>query len=178
MIARNRTRTLKTLGGLLLGLSLALGSAMAQQRPCALSYVTGDWFFVTDVGQQAIFPADGDITAIGTLKIQSSGAIGGKFDATVSEFAFLPGIDFNGAISVNSDCTGTVNFVTSAGTSRTDSIVVVSADEILGMSRDINNLWTYSVRRISRGPGLTNLAAKLDAIMRRLGLVPEGFGNQ
>ena len=62
---------------------------------------------------------------------------------------------FGTAGNRDSDCTGTVSFATSVGSVRTDSIVVVNRREILGMSQDPANLWTYQVRRIA-GPGRAN----------------------
>lgn len=54
------------------------------------------------------------------------------------------GIPYSGKVTVNPDCTGTGD-----GQSHTDSIVVVSRYEVLDMSRDINYVWTYQIRRVS-----------------------------
>jgi hypothetical protein len=71
-------------------------------------------------------------------------------------------------VAVNSDCTGTITFINSQGIMRTDSVVVLSQNELRGMSQDINNLWTYTARRIERSPGADVLASKINAIMRKL----------
>ena len=108
--------------------------------------------------QQALFDVDmkipdKDVTAIGTMNIARNGAVEGKFDLTVQDFAAIPGLVYTGSVTINPDCTGTIVFVTSAGTERTDSIVVVNRREMLGMTQDPLNLWTYQVRRIARGGG-------------------------
>ena len=56
-----------------------------------------------------------------------------------------------GTVVVNPDCTGTLTFNTNAGTTRTDSIVIVNRRAMLGMSQDPQNLWTYKARRIGTG---------------------------
>jgi len=119
---------------------------------CSTKSVSGKWVFATGIGRQMLgepFPPNKDITAIGTMNIAKDGSLSGVFDATVQDTFFLPGIPYSGSVVVNADCTGTLTFVTGAGTMRTDSIVVVSKKEMLGMSQDPLNLWTYQVRRIS-----------------------------
>jgi hypothetical protein len=120
-----------------LGLIGVVGTApaLADDKSCSCStqMLAGHWVFATEVGQQKLLPG-GDITA------------------TVAEFAFLPNNTFTGSVTVNPDCTGTQTFVTSAGTGRTDSIVVLSRDEIWGMSGDPLNLWTFRGRRICGRP--------------------------
>jgi hypothetical protein len=118
--------------------------------PCSVRSLAGAWVFATEVGQQKLLPAPGDITAIGTINIDETGNISGKFDFTVAEFGFFPNNVYTGTITVSKDCTGTVTFVTSAGTGRTDSIVVVSRSEMWSMSQDVMNLWTAKARRISK----------------------------
>jgi hypothetical protein len=49
---------------------------------------------------------------------------------------------------VNPDCTGTLTFTTSRGTTRTDSIIVLSGGYVRGMSQDPVFLWTYDMRRL------------------------------
>jgi hypothetical protein len=177
-IVMTKTRTLEMFTQLT-GAVLLFGFAMPALAtpPCSVRSIAGAWMFATDLGQQKIFPG-GDITAIGTMNIDSNGNLSGKFDATVAEFRFLPNIPYSGSVTVNSDCTGTLTFVTGAGTMRTDSIVVLSRSEMWGMSQDPLNLWTYKVRRISKVPGQDALSAKIDAIMQRIGLAPEAFGGQ
>lgn len=138
-----------TVAALLISLA---APALANPR-CSNRTIAGNWLFATGVGQQKILPG-GDITALGTMNIDSSGNVSGKFGVTLAEFMFLPDRTYTGSVTVNPDCTGTLTFVTSAGTVRTDSIAVVNQDEIWGMSQDPFNLWTYKVRRIARVPGL------------------------
>lgn len=147
----------------------------AQERPCNLDFVAGEWMFATDVGRQALVPSEGDITAIGVFDVAADGTLKGVFDVTFEDFMHVPDVPYDGTIAVGSDCRGTVTFVTGTGSMRTDSIVVVNANEMIGMSQDINNLWNYTMRRIDRGPGPAALEAKLDAVLKRLGLVPGAF---
>lgn len=136
-------------------LTVALASAaptLAGDRKgsCSMRSLVGRWIFATDIGQ---FPAfGGDITAIGKLNIDGEGNISGEFDATIAEVDFLPDNQYEGSIVVNADCTGTLTFVTSVGTMRTDSIAIVGDGEMWGMSQDPGNLWTYRARRLSRRP--------------------------
>ena len=119
---------------------------------CSAKSVAGRWMFATGIGRQSLgppFPEGKDITAIGIFSVDRSGNVTGKFDVTVQDFLFLPDNTFTGTMIVNRDCTGILAFVTGAGTARTDSIVMVSRREILGMTQDPSNLWTYQVRRLS-----------------------------
>ncbi len=139
------------IGGLVLTVLAAFdGGAFAVDggdNRCTAKRLAGRWLFATDVGQ---FPAfGGDITALGTMNIDGHGNLEGKFDFTVAQVIFLPDNTYVGSVVVNPDCTGTLTFVTSEDTMRTDSIAVVSSDEIWGMSQDTANLWTYRARRIS-----------------------------
>lgn len=138
-------------------LAFALGAgvaapASADQHRCSTKALAGQWIFATGIGHQMLggpFPPNKDITAIGKLTFERDGSINGRFDVTIEEFAFLPDNTVEGTIIVYPDCTGYLTFVTSAGTARTDSIAVVGPREILGMTQDPNNLWTYQVRKIS-----------------------------
>ena len=136
-----------------------LGRPAAADDTCSVEDVAGNWVFATGVGRQMLggnIPPNKDITAIGTMNIERDGTLSGQFDFTVQDSFFFPGLDYVGSIVVNPDCTGTVTFVTSFGTSRTDSIALVSRREMLGMSQDPLNLWTYEIRRIAanlRGNG-------------------------
>lgn len=115
---------------------------------CSTRMLAGRWMFATDVGRQAIFPG-GDITAMGVFRFDRQGTLlDGVFDATVEKFRFLQGITFTGSVVVNANCTGTLTFVTSAGTTRNDSIIVLGPGHVRGMSQDVNNLWTYDMRRL------------------------------
>lgn len=130
--------------------------ALARDR-CSTRTIAGRWMFATEVGQidLSLFgigtegEAVAGITAIGTMNIDRNGNVSGEFDVTVAQFAFLSDNEYGGSVTVDPDCTGTLTFVTSAGTMRTDSIAVLSPREMWGMSQDILNPWTYRVRRIS-----------------------------
>lgn len=123
------------------------------EKACSTRSIAGSWVFATAIGRQMLgFPEGKDITAIGTMNIAKDGSLSGEFDATVQDIVFLPGNTYAGSVTVNPDCTGTLVFITSSGTTRTDSIVVVDRDEILAMSQDPLNLWTYQVRRVSAKP--------------------------
>ncbi|HYJ41692.1 MAG TPA: hypothetical protein VEW08_12950 [Steroidobacteraceae bacterium] len=137
-------------------LTIALATAMllsttawAGDAPeeCSNRMLVGRWMFATDVGEQTFFPG-GDITAIGIFRVDRAGNLKGKFDATIANFGFLPGVEFNGTVTVNPDCTGTLTFTTSRGTTRTDSIVVLGYGHVRGMSQDVAFLWTYDMRRL------------------------------
>lgn len=135
---------------LLTGMTLLPTAQALADYACSTRAIAGSWVFATGIGRQMLgFPEGKDITAIGTMNISRDGSVSGKFDATVQDTIFLPGNTYSGTVSVNRDCTGTLTFVTSAGTTRIDSIVVVDRDEILGMLQDPLNLWTYQVRRLS-----------------------------
>jgi hypothetical protein len=131
-----------------LALTLLLGTnAFAGYAPeCSTRMLAGRWMFATDVGKQTFFPG-GDITAIGTFRVDRFGKLNGAFDATIAQWMHLPGLTFTGAFTVNPDCTGTLSFVTSNGRSRTDSIVILG-DRIRGMSQDVQFLWTYEAQRM------------------------------
>lgn len=140
---------------LLMGIGLLPAAQALADGPCSVKDLAGRWVFATDVGRQALgdpFPPGKDITAIGVFNVSKDGSVNGQFDATVQDSFFLPANTFTGSMTVNPDCTGTVVFITSAGTSRMDSIVVVNRSEILGMSQDPMNLWNYQVRRLSSKP--------------------------
>ena len=140
---------------LLMGIGLLPSAQALADDSCSIRSIAGRWMFATGIGRQSLgppFPDGKDITAIGIFSVDRFGNVTGKFDATVQDFFFLPNNTFTGSITVNSDCTGTLTFITSAGTARTDSIVVVSRREMLGMTQDPSNLWTYQVRRLSSGP--------------------------
>ena len=123
------------------------GWAGESSGDCSTQMLAGRWMFATEVGKQTFFPG-GDITAIGTFRVDRAGNLKGKFDATVANLRFLPGVGFSGSVTVNPDCTGTLTFTTDAGTTRTDSIVVLSGWYARGMSQDVAFLWTYDMRRL------------------------------
>ena len=121
---------------------------------CSVRDIAGNWMFATSIGRQMLgepFPPDKDITAIGTMNIERNGNLSGTFDVTVQDTVFIPGIVYVGSVVLKPDCTGTLTFETSVGSVRSDSIVVVNRREILAMSQDPLNLWTYQIRRIARG---------------------------
>ncbi len=126
------------------------GTPALADNACSVKQIAGNWVFATGVGRQMLgFPPDSDVTAIGTMNIDSEGNLSGRFDLTIEDYDHFSGIDYTGTVTVNADCTGTIEFVTSVGSMRADSIAVVNRGEILGMSRDPANLWTYQVRRLS-----------------------------
>ena len=121
---------------------------------CSVRDIAGQWVFATGIGRQMLgvpFPPDKDITAIGTMNIERNGTLSGTFDVTVQDAVFIPGIAYVGSVVLNPDCTGTVTFETSVGSVRSDSIAVINRRNILAMSQDPLNLWTYQIRRIARG---------------------------
>ena len=132
---------------------LLLGNpTLADDGGCSVHDIKGKWIFATNIGRQSLgepFPPDKDITAIGTMNIERDGTVSGTFDVTVEDFAFVPGVVYTGEVVVNPDCTGTLTFVTTLGSVRSDSIAVVSRREMIGMSQDPLNLWNYQVRRIA-----------------------------
>ena len=137
---------MKTLLTLTLALLLGTNAFASDSADCSARMLAGRWMFATDVGKQTFFPG-GDITALGTFRVDRFGKLKGAFDATVAGWMHLPGLTFTGAFTVNPDCTGTLTFVTGAGRTRTDSIVILG-DEIRGMSQDVQFLWTYEARRM------------------------------
>jgi hypothetical protein len=134
------------LTGLALTLLLGTQAFAGEPQDCSARMLAGRWMFATDVGKQTFFPG-GDITAIGTFRVDRRGNLAGAFDATVAGWMHLPAVTFTGAFTVNPDCTGTLTFVTGRGTTRTDSIVILG-DRIHGMSQDVQFLWTYEARRM------------------------------
>lgn len=137
---------------ILCALSL-LGAAPAfagnEFEPCSTRMLAGRWMFATDIGHQAILKVPGDITAIGIFRVDRQGTLlDGIFDATAQNIGLLQGVTFTGSVVVNPNCTGTLTFVTSAGTTRTDSIIVLGPGHVRGMSQDFRNLWTYDMRRM------------------------------
>lgn len=128
----------------------APAASFPSRRGCSMRNVTGRWLFATSIGRQMLpdFPADKDITALGTMIIKRDGSLSGSFDVAVEDTFFMPGIRYEGSVVINRDCTGTLSFVTELGSARTDSIALVGPGEFLGMSQDPFNLWTYQARRI------------------------------
>ncbi len=135
--------------------ALAHGKGKGPESGCSVAMLAGRWLFATDIGYQALAntPAPGDITALGTMNISRRGEVEGTFDVTFENAAFVPDVPYSGTIIINEDCTGTLSFVTGAGSARTDSIAVLSPYEMWGMSQDPLNLWTYRVRRVSGKAG-------------------------
>ncbi len=135
-----------------IALSTLAGPVAYADPECSVRQIAGSWIFATGIGRQALgtpFPPDKDITAIGTMNIKRDGTLSGTFDVTVQDTAFVPGVEYTGEVILNPDCTGTLYFETTLGSTRVDSIAVLSRREILGMSQDPLNLWTYQVRRIT-----------------------------
>ena len=141
-----KTTMKTTITALTLALLFGTQAFASESQDCSARMLAGRWMFATDVGEQTFFPG-GDITAIGTFRVDRNGNLTGVFDATVAGWMHLPGVTFTGAFTVNPDCTGSLSFVTGNGRARTDSIVILG-DRIRGMSRDIQFLWTYEARRM------------------------------
>ena len=103
-----------------------------------------------------------DITALGTMNFDKSGNLSGKFDVSILGAAFFSDNTYNGLVTVNPDCTGTLSFIASLGpptNQRTDSIVISgNGSKIWGMVDFITDLtndeqevrvsWTYTAKRI------------------------------
>lgn len=136
---------------LLMGIGLLPTAQALADGPCSIKAIAGHWVFATGIGHSAQ-PEQPDVTAIGTMNLTKDGSLNGKFDVTFDNTFFIPDIIYSGSMTVNPDCTGTATFITGIGTERTDSIVVVNRREMLGMSQDPSNLWTYQARRISGNP--------------------------
>jgi hypothetical protein len=135
-----------------IAMSLFLCSPAFAEKRCSTQSIAGNWMFATGIGRQSLgppFPEGKDITALGILHFDRMGNLTGEFDVTVEDFLFFPNNTVTGTVAVNADCTGTLTFVTSAGTARTDSIVVVNRREMQGMTQDPANLWTYQMKRLS-----------------------------
>lgn len=175
-MTKRSVSTLVLAGGLLLFGLPAPGLAQGQPD-CSVKQIAGAWAFATEVGRlvNPNLPPDTEITAIGTMNIGPAGSVDGVFDNNVEGVRANTNVTYSGSVTVRPDCLGELTFVTGGGSMRTDTIAVVSRDEILAMSRNPNVLWTYQVRRISHAPGGVSLAAKVDAIMKRLGLNPPAF---
>lgn len=138
----------------LLGLGILTSNyASAGQNMCSVKALAGEWVYATDVGQQMLgdpLPPGKDITSIGRITIHRDGTMTSIFDVTIQDAAFFKNATATGSVVVNRDCTGEMTFVTSAGTERTDTIVIVNSREFFGMSQDPFNLWNYQARKISR----------------------------
>ena len=94
---------------LVIGLVMALPAGVATAgNGCSVKAVAGQWLFATGIGRQMLgapFPPDKDITALGTMNINRDGSLSGTFDVTVEDFGFIPGIVYDGSLTVNPDCT-------------------------------------------------------------------------
>jgi hypothetical protein len=121
-----------------------------QHQSCSIGNVVGRWIFVTDVGQYQYFPTDG-MTAIGTIRVDRHGRVSGHFDATfAAQDGFSSGVKYTGTLTIEPDCTGSVTIIPDGpAPPRTDTIAIVSDNEMWGMSQDPMNLLVYRARRIS-----------------------------
>jgi hypothetical protein len=115
---------------------------------CSVKSLAGRWMFATGIGGQSALPNFGDISAIGVFSVDRAGNLTGKFDANILNGQPMIDVKFDGAITLNADCRGTLTFKTEKGDARTDSIVMISAREIAGMRRDPQFVWTYQMRRL------------------------------
>jgi hypothetical protein len=116
---------------------------------CSTKSMFGRWAFATDLGA-LVLPGDAvtQITAVGIFTVDEDGNMEGVFDATIGGVAFIPEVTWWGTLEVGPDCRGVGTFTTSLGDSRTDSFVLLSRSEALGMTRDPINPWTYTMRRL------------------------------
>ena len=139
---------------LLTGMGLLPMSQALADGPCSTRALAGHWVYASSVGQQVsdpLLPAIA-VSSLGTINIDRQGNISGKFDFTVQGVGSFLDITYTGSVTVNPDCAGILYFLTSDGGERTDSIVVVDRNEMLGMSLDDQTVFTYQVRRISSKP--------------------------
>ncbi len=129
---------------------LPMAQALADDA-CSTKAMAGRWVYASSVNQQVLDPLLPVIatSSIGIINVDRHGNISGKFDFTMLDIGFFPDITYTGSLTVNPDCTGILYFLTVDGFERTDSIVVVDRNEILGMSQDPQTVFTYQVRRIS-----------------------------
>jgi hypothetical protein len=132
---------------LCLGMLMFAGAASAHEDGCSIEKLAGRWAFATDVGHETI-TFGGDITALGVFRLARNGAVSGEFDVTFESNLFVPGVTFEGTMTVDRDCRGSLTFVTATGATRTDSIFVLNRYQIWGMSQDPQNLWTYRAARV------------------------------
>jgi hypothetical protein len=141
---------------LLMGMSLFPMAQALADGPCSAKAMVGRWVYASGVSQsqQALDPPPPAVTlsSIGTINVDRFGNISGKYDLTVLGIVFMADVTYTGFLTVNPDCTGTLFYQASNGSMRTDSIVVVNRNEMLGMSRDPQTVFTYQVRRISSEP--------------------------
>lgn len=141
----NRILTACAVAALVAGMS-APASAADGDGFCSTQNLAGSWLFFTEVGHTEY--GGPDITALGTMNIDKEGNLSGTFDVTVANVISLPEIGYSGSVTVDSDCIGTIMFVTDSGAARTDRIAVFSRDEFRGMSLIPDNMWTYWARRV------------------------------
>jgi len=136
-------------------------SVRGQAPPCTVGMLQGAWVFATGIGEfgtQAPIspPFQGKlITALGTMNIDAQGYLSGTFDNTIGDVGGNLNVTYSGTVILDADCRGTLQFTTSSGVSRTDSIVVAlrgAQREFWGMSRSHLLLWTYTARRIGPLP--------------------------
>ena len=130
----------------------AYGQSFPGRHGCSVRTIAGRWLFATAIGRQTLpgIPPDKGITALGTMLIKRDGSISGSFDVTIEDTFFVPGVGYTGSVVINKDCTGTLSFVNELGATRTDTLAIVGFSEMLGMSQEPANLWTYQVRRVGR----------------------------
>jgi len=139
---------------LIIGISLLPITQALADSPCSTRAMAGHWVYASSIGQTVADPSLPAIfiSSLGTINIDKNGNISGTFDFNGLGLFFIPDITATGSITVKPDCRGTLYFLSSTGSERTDSIVVVSRNEMLGMSQDPQSVFTYQVRRISGEP--------------------------
>ena len=120
---------------------------------CSTESMAGRWAFATDLGH--LVQPDGSVipaTAVGIFTLDKEGNFEGVFDVTLQGLAYVPDIGWWGTMQVGPDCRGTASFETASGSTRTDSFVLVSQWEALGMTQSPSEPWTYTMRKL---PGLS-----------------------
>ena len=119
---------------------------------CSNESMAGRWAFATDLGH--LVQEDGSVipaSAVGIFTLDKEGNFEGVFDVTLQGLAYIPDIPWWGTMQVGPDCRGTASFETASGSTRTDSFVLVSQWEALGMTQSPFEVWTYTMRKL---PGL------------------------
>ena len=103
--------------------------------------------FYTDVGHG--LPSLDKLTALGTMNFNKAGELEGVFDVNTEVGPFLD-LSYTGNATLNNDCRGRLSFVTSDGSVRNDSFVLIGKKKIRRISVQNDVIWTYTAERISR----------------------------
>lgn len=126
----------------------AAAQSTGQSRECSVATIVGDWAFKTDGAYSSTGVLDGN--ALGILDIHADGSLRGKYDWQ-GPSGFFPGIEIKGTVTINADCTGTLNFENAGSdTIYTQSIVVAhNGKQFFGMLQDpAGSNETYTAIRV------------------------------